>query len=306
MAKGKHAAALFEVIHTDRRFGKKTPPARALATPKWWFKGKPAPAPAPAEVPVSSGSSSLANDGPVPLAPEPINYMPSIPAERPVDVKLDADRQQISFKLTYTSAAVGAFALVVVLSLAYIIGRKVNAGPASAVAATVSTSDLRKRPAQSGVLEVAKGQQSNRSGGVARLVPDGDESANIIDPAPTNRAPTPPAPVSAAPVAPFNGKRLINQNYVIIQGFPAEEKTLAEEAVAKLKEARIGATVERGIGGYPSTWFIVVGTIPFERTKNNPVYDAYIESIMKVSAQYAGKSQFKKFAPYAKKWAGDA
>jgi hypothetical protein len=50
----------------------------------------------------------------------------------------------------------------------------------------------------------------------------------------------------------------------------------------------------------------VVGTIPFERTKNNSVYDAYIKSIMDVSAKYAGKSQFKKFAPYAKKWAGDA
>ena len=40
MAKGKHAAALFEVIHADRRFGKKTSPADSLSTPKWWFKGK--------------------------------------------------------------------------------------------------------------------------------------------------------------------------------------------------------------------------------------------------------------------------
>jgi hypothetical protein len=304
MAKGKHAAALFEVIHSDRRFGRKTPPARALATPKWWFKGKPAPAPTPAEVPVSSTSASLPTDGPVPLAPEPINYMPSIPAERPVDVKLDADRQQISFKLTYTSAVVGGFALLVVLSLAYIIGRKVNAGPSSAIAATVSSSDIRKKPAQASVLEIAKAR-SNREE-TTPIAPDADESANIIDPGATSRPPAPPPLVNTAPPQPFNGKRLINQNYVIIQGFPAEEKALAEEALAKLAEARIGATIERGIGGYPATWHIVVGTIPFERTKNNPVYDAYIKSIMDVSAKYAGKSQFKKFAPYAKKWAGDA
>src|SRR5688500_19306383 len=107
MAKGKHAAALFEVIHSDRRFGKKTPPARALATPKWWFKGKPAPAPTPAELPVSSTSTSLPTDGPVPLAPEPINYMPSIPAERPGDVTLNPGRQESSFKRTYTSAGGG-------------------------------------------------------------------------------------------------------------------------------------------------------------------------------------------------------
>jgi hypothetical protein len=301
MAKGKHAAALFEVIHTDRRFGKKTPPARALATPKWWFKGKRT---GVADAPVASASTSIPVDGPVPLAPEPLDYAPTIASERPVDVTLNADRQEISFKLTYTSAAVGAFALVVVLSLAYIIGRKVNAGPSSAVAATVSTSDLRKRPAQTGVLDLAKAR--SKGDGVTSIAPDGDESANIVEPTNTGRAPSPPTPVKAAPAAPFNGKRLINQNYVIIQGFPAEEKALAEEAVAKLMDARIGATIERGIGGYPSTWYIVVGTIPFERTKNNSVYDAYIESIMKVSAQYAGKSQFKKFAPYAKKWAGDA
>ena len=198
MAKGKHAAALFEVIHTDRRFGKKTPPARALATPKWWFKGKPAPAPTPVEVPVSS-SSSLAAEGPVPLAPEPINYMPSIPGERPVDVKLDADRQQISFKLTYTSAAVGAFALVVVLSLAYIIGRKMNAGPASAVAATVSTSDLRRKPAQASVLEIAKARSDRE--GTNSIAPDADESANIIDPGASSRRPPPPDACQHRPAA---------------------------------------------------------------------------------------------------------
>ena len=34
MAKGKHAAALFEVIHS----GKDT--SGLLRTPKWWFKGR--------------------------------------------------------------------------------------------------------------------------------------------------------------------------------------------------------------------------------------------------------------------------
>ncbi len=299
MAKGKHAAALFEVIHADRRFGKKTPPSRALSTPKWWFKGKKSASDVTAATTAAAGSSSVA--APVLSEPEPLNYMPSIPAERPVDVKVNPDRQEISFKLTYTSAVVGGFALLVVLSLAYIIGRKMTAGPASAVAAAVSTSEIRKKAPQTSVLELAKARSNRES--ISTITPDGDESANIIDPGATKRTPpTPPPLVNAAPPQPFNGKRLINQNYAIIQSFPPEEKAFAEEAVKRLAEAGIGATIEKGLSGWPPTWSIVVGTIPFERTKDNAVYNTYRDKILAVSAQYAGKSRWKKFDPQLKKW----
>ncbi len=297
MAKGKHAAALFEVIHADRRFGKKTPPSRALSTPKWWFKGKKSASDVTAATTAAAGSSSVA--APVLSEPEPLNYMPSIPAERPVDVKVNPDRQEISFKLTYTSAVVGGFALLVVLSLAYVIGRKMSAGPAGAIAGTVSPNQIRKGEPQKGVMDLAKAQRN----GVRSITPDGDESANIIDPGATKRTPpTPPPLVNAAPPQPFNGKRLINQNYAIIQSFPPEEKAFAEEAVKRLAEAGIGATIEKGLSGWPPTWSIVVGTIPFERTKDNAVYNTYRDKILAVSAQYAGKSRWKKFDPQLKKW----
>jgi hypothetical protein len=300
MAKGKHAAALFEVIHADRRFGKKTSPADSLSTPKWWFKGR--------------GKVRLSGTGPatnipapsVATAPEPLNYLPSLPGDptaRRVDVKVDPDRQEIAFKLTYTSAIVCGFALLVVLSLAYVIGRRMSQGPAGAMAATVSTNDLRKGPAQPGVMDLAK---AARDGAPTSIAPDGgvDESANVIDPTPNTASPTAaPSVKPTTPVEePFNGKRIINKNYMVMQSFPESEKALAEEAVKRLNQAGIGATLEHGLRGWPATWYNVVGTMPFERTGNNPVYEAYYKSVMNVSAKYAGQNKFKKFEPTMKKW----
>lgn len=303
MAKGKHAAALFEVIHSDRRFGKKGSPADSLSTPKWWFKGK---------AKNRTSMATPAGSEPAQAASGPIDYMPSVPSETPrvssaaaaaVDVKLNSDRQEIAFKLTYTSAVVGAFTLVVVLGLAYLIGKRMSQGPQGAIAAPVSTSQLRKGDPQPGVLDLTKAAR-DAAGTPRSILPEGhDESANIIDAAPTNARPVTNAPTaSPAPAMPFDGKRIINQNYVVMQSFPESEKALAEEAVKRLTQAGIGATVERGLKGWPSTWYSVVGTMPFERTKNNPVYDAYYKSIMDVSAKYAGRSQYKRFEPIVKKW----
>lgn len=300
MAKGKHAAALFEVIHSDRRFGKKVSPADSMSTPKWWFKGKNKDRSA-ASTPIASVPTAA------PSAPAPIDYMPSVPTNTPrptpVDVKVDGDRQEIAFKLTYTSAVVGAFTLVVVLGLAYLIGKRMSQGPQGAIAATVSTNQVRKGPAQPGVLDLTKAAKDAARGTPASIVPDGhDESANLIDAQPVAKPNTAPPAGTPAPAMPFNGKRIINQNYVVMQSFPEIEKDLAEEAVKRLTQAGIGATVERGLKGWPTSWYSVVGTMPFERTKNNPVYDAYYKSIMDVSARYAGKSQYKRFEPIVKKW----
>ena len=208
-------------------------------------------------------------------APESIDYMPTVPGDptaRRVDVKVDPDRQEIAFKLTYTSAIVGAFALIVVLSLAYVIGRRMNQGPAGAMAATMSTNDLRKGPTQPGVMDLAK---AARDGVPTSIAPDGgDESANVIDPTPNTPKTSTTAPPLAKPAAPveepFNGKRIINKNYMVMQSFPESEKALAEEAVKRLNQARIGTTLEHGLRGWPSTWYNVVGTMPFEAHGKQP------------------------------------
>jgi len=307
MAKGKHAAALFEVIHSDRRFGKKVPAADRMSTPKWWFKGKTKDRATTSSMAAPAASVAPVASAPVQAAPSPIDYMPSIPNDTPrpapMDVKVDQDRQEIAFKLTYTTAAVGAFALAVVLGLAYLVGKRMSAGPQGVMAATSSTNQIRKGAPQPGVLDLTKAA-SEAKGAPASIFPDGhDESANVIDPVPTNANPkTTIATPTAAAAKPFDGKRIINKNYVVMQSFPDSEKELAEQAVKRLHEAGIGASIEQGLKGWPKTWYSVVGTMPFEYTKGNPVYDAYYKSIMDVSTKYAGKSQFKKFDPMIKKW----
>jgi hypothetical protein len=307
MAKGKHAAALFEVIHSDRRFGKKASPADKLSTPKWWFKGKGKDR-ATMSAPVAGATPAAPVPPTVHNASAPIDYMPSIPNDTPraqaVDVQLDSDRQEIAFKLTYTSAAVGAFALAVVLGLAYLVGKRMSQGPQAAIAGTVSTNQIRKGAPQPGVLDLSKAARE-AAGTPASIMPDvRDESANVIDRAPANaKTATTAAPNANAFATPLvGGKRIINRNYVVMQSFPESEKSMAEEAAKRLNQAGIGATVERGLKGWPATWYSVVGTMPFEYTRNNPVYDAYYNSIMDVSARYAGKSQYKKFDPIVKKW----
>jgi hypothetical protein len=308
MAKGKHAAALFEVIHSDRRFGKKASPADKLSTPKWWFKGKGKDR-ATLATPVAGATHTVPAPAPVQSASAPIDYMPSVPndtsraAPAVVDVKVDSDRQEIAFKLTYTSAAVGAFALAVVLGLAYLVGKRMSQGPQAAVAGTASTNLIRKGAPQPGVLDLTKAA-SDAKGAPSSIFPDGhDESANVIDRLPDNANPKSGVPAaSPTAVKPFDGKRIVNKNYVVMQSFPESEKELAEQAVKRLHESGIGATIEQGLKGWPSTWCSVVGTLPFESTRNNPVYEAYYKSIMEVSTKYAGKSQFKKFEPMIKKW----
>ncbi|MGB7157448.1 MAG: hypothetical protein WBD40_05245 [Tepidisphaeraceae bacterium] len=299
MAKGKHAAALFEVIHADRRFGKKTPPSRALSTPKWWFKGK-------AKAGDAQLGAAVAPASPAPVQPatQPIDYMPAVPGSdptaRPVDMKVNPDRQEISFRLTYNSAIVGGFALVVLIGLTYLIGRKMSSGPTAAVAAVASTSDIRKGKPQPTVLDL----QAAARNATTSIAPDRDESAHVFDPTPAR--PAAPANGNAAQttVVDDNPNRSIGLNYVVIQSFRYEQKDLADEAVKQLQEAGIGATVVKDVPGWAG-WYSVVGTRGFDRTKSNPQYDAYVASIMDVSPKFAGKSKWKSFAPQPKKWAGN-
>ncbi len=300
MAKGKHAAALFEVIHADRRFGKKTEPSRAFLTPKWWFKGKQKTAQAaPSQLPPPPAAAERIDS---PAALETI-LIPSTdtrsrslePAHTPTYAGMNPARQGLSLRLTPRSAIAGGCALLVVLSVTYVIGRNMRRGPANAVAAAGSTQALRKSAPKPGVMDLAKAQRDGESS----IAPEGDESAHVMEETPAAIS------VATLPAAQrFDGNRVNNQHYVVVQSWPAQDKLQADEAAKLLNEAGIGATVVQGAPGWPSTWYSVVGTMPFDRTKSNPVYTAYRQSIMNVSAKYAGKTKWKRFEPTAVKWTG--
>ena len=137
MATRKPSTALFEVIHSGHRAGS----SGVLRTPMWWFKSKFRSA-SPA---FPAAAAAVAADPP---APGPARSVP--PSERPVGrssvhFSFDRDRQEITLRLRYTTAIVGAFALLVVIALAYAVGRHIAGGP-TPVYVAASTEELRQLP----------------------------------------------------------------------------------------------------------------------------------------------------------------
>jgi hypothetical protein len=96
-------------------------------------------------------------------------------------------------------------------------------------------------------------------------------------------------------------KRQVGLNYVIVQSYPNEED--ANKARDALNQAGILCTVERGIPGWKSTWYMVVGINGYDKIRTKE-FEQYIESINAVSAKFGGNSKFKKFEPQPKKWEG--
>lgn len=290
MAKGKHAAALFEVIHKDKRFEHKTDGSGGLRTPKWWFKGRDAALTTTAPVlsrlsplpEVSSGS--VAPQAKPPLSPAD---MAAAPAGR-FQMAVDPDRQQIALRLNYTTAIIAAFAVLVVVGLAYIIGRHVSRGPTALLGSSIE--QIKSGPAQPAVLDVSR-----------------DPELTLPRPAPAMGTPATEPRTWTEPRPPTtlveqNSKRTVNFHYVIVQSYPPEEQKLAMEAREALFKAGILCTVEKAPAVWaPSKWLSVIGVTGFERTKSQE-FEEYKRSIEAVSAKLAVNSKFKKLEPKAYKW----
>jgi hypothetical protein len=331
MARRKNAAALFEVIHADNRI----PRRAARWWPQWFGRGSSSASSAMApetisyETPEPSGPSLLARA---------FNLIPSMPR---IGMSLDPERQVVRLQFSYTGALVSAFTLVVLVALAYLVGRQTSHRPMPALAEQ-TTEELRNGPAYAEVLDI---------GG------DTDPPvAMAVGPAPTGARPAPAGAAGAAasmtsasaqqtaarttlaagqqqaqpgsaagtaataarpqqnlrpshwiePKAPdaiivSDKNRAVGLQYVIVQSYPEEEKQLAESAMQTLNQHGVLCTVERGLPYAPS-WYCVVGITGFARTKEVAEYDAYVARIQQISDQFAGTSKFKKFEPKPFRW----
>jgi hypothetical protein len=245
-----------------------------LRTPAWWFKRKKDPAaPAPAALPTTALSSDVQSTAPAPTMPG-------------VDLKLDPQRQRISFHITYTGAIVTTVALVVVVGLAYLIGTRMRAGPAQASAQT-PTDQLRQGAPRGGVLNVR---------------PNPPRSAQPPEPDDATTAVPPPAPRPASTTQPT--QRVIGLNYVVMQGYPPEEKAMAVEARDLLIKNGVACTIEQDLPGLNRNWHIVVGLQGFDRIGYNPDYERYERLIRDVNARFPRNAKFKKLEPMPYKWKG--
>lgn len=108
---------------------------------------------------------------------------------------------------------------------------------------------------------------------------------------------------SPKPVAlPANGKRVVGVQYVVLMSFPPASAADAKELVNFLADNGVSVTAEQGLPGYSKTWYSVVTTTGFYRTKGNTEYDQYIERVNKLMEKYAKGSRFKSFKPDVYTW----
>ncbi len=306
MAKGKHATALFEVIHGDRRAERSIVGSGALRTPKWWFKGrseKAAPSIGDSPVAPLSHSPTPAPEPPPEVSDAPTETFASAPSiSRPrFHVGNDADNQRIHFDLSYSSAILAGFGVFVVICLAYWAGRHNATGPRPVIAAETSE-EIKNGPVLQGALEPRRGGDSSNfaSAGADDSDPTPSHSAVATTtgekPKPTWNEPKPPATHVVDDV-----RRDIGLNYVIVQSYPDEKS--AKEACDLLIKNNILCTVEKGPQGWVSmTWYSVIGIRGFDKLRNSKEYDQYVKAIEDVGTKFGGNSKFKKFEPKAFKW----
>jgi len=339
MAKSKHATALFEVMARQRAMSSRggsvvtilppdrngAPSAPSSASPKWWFKSRTAPeakAAAPSEAATAVDSSEWAprvEAAVPPPAPEPAPMresladptMPAAPRVQPVAMEVDPDKQQISLRLSYTSALIGGFGVFIVLGLAVLIGKGLSRGPAPALANT-STAQLRKAPATPGVMHLTKRatpasakdtpyEMPEIAGAGARPVSAVSTGTKAAAPQQSFNEPRPPATFFTDDPHRINGL-----NYAVIQSYPPKEKEMADQAAAFLTSNGIPCTVEREVAGWSTSWkdgYILVGIRGFDKVKNNAALEVYKKQIMQVSSKFTnGRNGFKSFDPRMCQW----
>ncbi len=302
MAKGKHATALFEVMNKTRFAGGRTGSTGGggggIPTPKWWFKSRNGgdgksllspdeapqaeaeaapyveealpPRPAPVIMPPLASSVEVPDVNPAVAAPRAQPDLGEL--GRVVAVSVDPDRQQISLRLSYTSALIGGFGIFIALALAVLIGKGLRRNESSGVNDTVEGSA--PRPANA-------------------------TSTGTRSPQPSFNDPRPPATFFTD-----GADRQSGLNYAIIQSYP--DKDTAQKAAEFLTKNGIPCTVERNLPNWRLAWpdgSVVVGIRGFAKVNNNPALDAYKKSIMDVSLKFTnGRSRFAGFSPTMYLW----
>lgn len=326
MAKGKHAAALFEVIKKSKQLPRNGNNAGGatgggFAAPGWWFgRGKAAKADVAAEAPATPVLREVVIE-PAPVSPPPpavvMTPIPSpapaplrpklrsidpvrssstagddAPKTQPIAVALDPERRLVSLRMSYTTAIVAACAVVASVLMAVAIGQHMSRGPAPVFSQDTDT--LRRLPPHPDVLDI-------RSGGGSRPEPR--------EPGPAPRQPgqvSPPLfnePHVPATLVTRDPRRSLGLNYVVVQSYP--DPKLAADACEFLNKNGVPCTIERDLRGWPKTANIVVGIDGFSRLSSNE-YKDYVAKIDRLGDQFAppshGQRSYKAFQPNGYKW----
>lgn len=275
MAKGKSAAALFEVINPGQPNGKPAIRSRPrLGLPKWWSNR-------------GAARHETAGESHVPLMPSPPpRVRPSADASSASYWSIDRHQRTLSVRLTYRAAALCGVGAVALLAVVFVVGQRLARTPSPLL--SLSSEELRAGPAHSTVLDV----------NTAAV-------ATMADTASANGAANAHVSVDSTTAAThtvLDTKRSFGLNYVVVQSYLKPED--AQAAKDLLLKHDIFCTVEKNLPHYGSKgWYSVVGLTGFDRIRGVKEYQNYIQSILKISDSYdATHTGFKKFDPQPYKW----
>lgn len=332
MAKGKQAAALFEVINGGRRdrankaASAEPKPKAKLDTPSWWFKSRKRDRGATGRAGAMGPAVASASAAPVrmamPVAPRltesaDIHTATVMKSTEPREARESAGAGG-KLRVVLPSSQTVAFGLMVaaIFGVGFIVGQKFRPH-ASPVISDATSAELLAGDPRPDVLDIAGGSSLTPAMATEVRQP----VAAKVDGA---TSPSSSSPSTAAAVTSFASprvdstvllnshvptsstvdekQRVVGFNYVVIQTYP--DKADALGAIGKLNEAGISASLVRGVVGWRKDWFCVVGNKGFDRIRNNDQYDRYLTAIGRVSDKFAGKSKWKQFQPSGYKWRG--
>jgi hypothetical protein len=332
MARSKYAAALFEVM-ADKKGN-----ASGARAPNWWIKNRTEPPAAvvidpndPTTTPIKSSliapRITAVEETP---APQPV-VRSSSPASRlkrdPADptraaarpapessraIEFDRMRRELKLRVSLTNAVVAAFAVMMIVALAYVMGKRESA-PTSELTTTETTTAesgetpqaaVPVAPIKPKVLEVGKPKKASASatpGPANAPAPRlGAEAPRVKDHEFISMPPVANTTTGmhVNPAAPANAKRTIGINYIIAQSYPAEQT--AKDARDFLMKNGITCTVEKGTGFAPN-WYSVVTSRGFEHIHTNEC-ENFKSQIDKLGEKFADNGKFNKFEPMLYSW----
>ncbi len=248
-------------------------------------KVTPAPIPAPVRMEAATPRIDVA---PAMDAAPPRRLLPrNMGARAGMNVAFDGDHQEVTLKMRYTTALVSAFTVLVIVGLAYVIGRHMAEGPARSMA---DPPPAKPGGTQPGVLDVSQRQPQGRTDGAApRPGPRPNTPVVPVPPASNNFADAKLNPNGTA-------QRMNNMNYVMIQSYP-QNREAAYKLRNFLTSRGIVCTVERSSSTVrvQKDWVAVVGIRGFPpKFGQLPEYVAYRNAIEAAAALFPAETDFDK------------
>jgi hypothetical protein len=248
-------------------------------------------------------------------------------------VAVDRGAREVQFRLSYGGLISLAFILILIITLAALIGLHYSGSvasdtrdesrrttesagsanllatetlPAEGFARGTSTGQslsVPDRSAQAPVTAAVGADNSGSTPAVTTVRPDVlAVTRHPAKPTGTSGLPVPRSADPAEQVPPVNPVREVGTTYLVIQSY--DEKQLAQKACDFLNRSGVKCSLVQGLKDWaPRDWYCVVGLEPF--TANDPNLNGYERKVTALGLKFSNK-QLNQFEPKPYVWHADS